>query len=251
MAVYQGYFLITDSYTYLLIPLLGCSFCKSVQFGFHLWLPDSMEAPVPASALIHSATLVSAGLYISYRFSPILRLFFLELSLISTFTAFYGSFVAASQTDLKKILAYSTISHCGYLFFTVFYGNTFIFILYLHLHGFFKAFAFILVGFILQNNSIYQDSRVISSNSRFISFEFFALPVILMNLAGLPFVFGFFSKFYLLTLLDNYWINTLNLLFIKLGSFGSIVYSAQMVRIVFFSKLSLAARAVPNIFTKK
>lgn len=185
---------------FMLICVLGCSFCKSVQFGLHLWLPDSMEAPVPASALIHSATLVSAGLYLSFRFNTSLRILFTEISLLSSFTAVYGSLVAASQTDLKKILAYSTISHCGYLFFSIFFGNQGVFLIYLYLHGFFKAFAFVLVGFILQNNSIYQDSRLIQDKSGGVTFEGYSLPIILLNLGGLPFVFGFFSKSYLLSL---------------------------------------------------
>lgn len=235
----------------LLLCVLGCSFCKSVQFGFHLWLPDSMEAPVPASALIHSATLVSAGLYLSFRFSTWLRLWFLEISVISSFTAVYGALSAASQTDLKKILAYSTISHCGYLFFSIFFGNQFIFVLYLYLHGFFKAFAFVLVGFILQNNSIYQDSRNLTDKTFGVSFEVYSLPIILLNLGGIPFTFGFFSKSYLLSILGETWFGAINLFFIKLGSFGSVIYATQAIRLVFTAPIHQSAKHKTNIFTKK
>jgi len=101
-----------------MLSFIIASFIKSAQFGFHIWLPDSMEAPVPASALIHSATLVSAGIYIFLRFSPLFESnlrFILAIKLVGVITAFYGGFVAMYQTDVKKILAYSTISHCGFL----------------------------------------------------------------------------------------------------------------------------------------
>lgn len=114
-----------------------CCFCKSAQFGFHVWLPDSMEAPVPASALIHSATLVSAGIYLFGRVpSYILDDFFYSyISIFSSFTAFYGGIIAAYQTDLKRVLAYSTISHCGFLFFILTLDNYYNLFIYLHLHG--------------------------------------------------------------------------------------------------------------------
>ena len=94
------------------------AFIKSAQLFFYIWLPDSMEAPVPASALIHSATLVSAGIYLVLRFKPILILSPYALYLISTvgaLTALLGAVASAYQTDTKRILAYSTISHCGFL----------------------------------------------------------------------------------------------------------------------------------------
>src|SRR3990167_6012222 len=100
-----------------------------------------MEAPVPASALIHSATLVSAGIYLLLRFSPIFQISTLSTEIIvivGAFTAFYGGWVSAFQSDLKRILAYSTISHCGFLMvvFTSFVPEYTV--LYLYIHGFFK-----------------------------------------------------------------------------------------------------------------
>jgi len=162
-----------------------------------------MEAPIPASSLIHSATLVSAGVYIATRYSFEIQYLFPTLSLLSSFTAAYGSIIASSQNDLKKILAYSTISHCGYLFFLVYSNNILLQLVYLHLHGFFKAISFVLVGFVLQSTTIYQDYRYFSYQNNN-SYEFFVLPLILLNLAGLPFVVGFYSKFLFLQVLDYY-----------------------------------------------
>lgn len=100
------------------------AFVKSAQIGFHLWLPDSMEAPVPASALIHSATLVSAGLFLLLRFNVLFELsnyIIFVIILVSAVTSLYGGLVAMFQSDVKRILAYSTISHCGFLIVSFFF----------------------------------------------------------------------------------------------------------------------------------
>src|SRR5579885_3177641 len=103
-----------------------------------------MEAPIPASALIHSATLVSAGVYLLLKFNWIIQTtygYYIVLFL-GTLTCVYGGVVSAAQTDCKKLLAYSTISHCGFLFVTVSMNSEFLTITYLYLHGFFKALTF-------------------------------------------------------------------------------------------------------------
>lgn len=121
-----------------------------------------MEAPVPASALIHSATLVSAGIFLILRLYPFFELsnyFFFIISLVGSATAFLGGISASMQTDLKKILAYSTISHCGFLIFLTSFNNTGYVLLYLFIHGFFKAGAFLSVGNIIRFSKGYQDIR--------------------------------------------------------------------------------------------
>ena len=146
----------------IVLFLLLASCIKSAQFGFHLWLPDSMEAPAPASALIHSATLVSSGIYLILRFTPFIELSYLGcnvLPVIGAVTAFYGGFVSAFQTDVKKILAYSTISHCGYM---VLLSSTFltdVVLVYLYVHGFFKALLFLTAGNIMRFFGGEQDFR--------------------------------------------------------------------------------------------
>ena len=121
-----------------------------------------MEAPVPASALIHSATLVSAGVYLINKIwfvvalSNYLYYFFIFLS---SWTSFYGAFVSLYQTDLKRILAYSTISHCGILMFLSILNNVYILIFYLYVHGFFKSLSFMCVGNIIKSS--FSDSSMI------------------------------------------------------------------------------------------
>jgi NADH:ubiquinone oxidoreductase subunit 5 (subunit L)/multisubunit Na+/H+ antiporter MnhA subunit len=195
-----------------------------------------MEAPIPASALIHSATLVSAGIYICGRFIYQIQIMFLEVSFITTFTAFYGAVIASCQTDVKKVLAYSTISHCGYLFFLVFFGNLHILTIYLYMHGFFKAFSFMFLGFFLQSNTIYQDYRYIGNLSGKASFEYFILPSVLLNLAGLPFFLGFFSKFFVMFSYQYHWVYHANMIFINIGACCGLIYSTQLLYNLFFEK---------------
>jgi NADH-quinone oxidoreductase subunit L len=121
-----------------------------------------MEAPVPASALIHSATLVSAGVFLLLRLTPLFELShyaYVVIPFVGSFTAFFGGLCAAYQSDIKRILAYSTISHCGFLmvcFSTYVPEFT---ILYLYIHGFFKASVFLCAGNIIRFSRNYQDFR--------------------------------------------------------------------------------------------
>jgi NADH:ubiquinone oxidoreductase subunit 5 (subunit L)/multisubunit Na+/H+ antiporter MnhA subunit len=233
-----NFFLFNLNYIEIIaIFLLGSAFIKSAQFGAHIWLPDSMEAPVPASALIHSATLVSAGIFILLRFS-----FFFEnsnflLSLIffvGSLTAFYGGIVAAFQTDCKKLLAYSTISHCGFLM-VLYTSLCFEYVvLYLYIHGFFKASTFLSVGNILRFARL-QDYRRMGNFSKFIPFDCFAVYVGLINLAGLPFSFGFFIKHLLFVSLNiNLYLYYLCFFFCIIGALSGLFYSYRLYYYVFF-----------------
>jgi len=156
-----------------------------------------MEAPVPASSLIHSATLVSAGVYLILRFNPLFNSTeytkFL-IPFIGSFTAAYGGLCATAQSDIKKILAYSTISHCGFLMVLCSSNLNEYVLLYLYVHGFFKAGVFMCVGNVLRIARGYQDTRRMGSLIKYLPFEYFTILMGLVNLAGLPFTFGFFVK---------------------------------------------------------
>ena len=108
----------------IIFLIISCSI-KSAQIIGHIWLPDSMEAPVPASALIHSATLVSAGIFLILKFYKIINFYNLNnlIFFLGSLTCCFGGICSAAQTDLKKLLAYSTISHCGFLFILCSFGN--------------------------------------------------------------------------------------------------------------------------------
>lgn len=230
-----------SSFDILSIFILIAASCKSAQFGFHIWLPDSMEAPVPASSLIHSATLVSAGIYIFNKFWIILyQSFFVYyfFFLMVSWTSWYGSLIAIYQTDLKRILAYSTISHCGVLFLISYLNNLYITIFYLYSHGLFKSLSFMCVGNIIQTNSNIQDYRFMGQRFKFHKFEFFFLIFSMVNLSGYFLTLGFFTKHYLLN--NIIWLNFFFIFnfFLFLGT--AIIgfwYTYLLIFYVFFSFL--------------
>lgn len=217
---------------------LLCAFIKSAQIGGHLWLPDSMEAPVPASALIHSATLVSAGIFILLRFSPLFEYSYFSIytiALIGSMTAFYGGFSSMLQADTKKILAYSTISHCGFLM-VVYSTNVLEYVLiYLYIHGFFKAAVFMCAGNVNRLSKNNQDFRKMGLFFKFIPFDCYLIFLGLINLSGLPFTLGFYIKHILLISLNSnyllFYIIFINCLFAALTG---IFYSSRLLYYVFF-----------------
>ncbi len=231
--------------------LILSAFIKSAQLGGHVWLPDSMEAPVPASALIHSATLVSAGLFLLLRFSNLFELSELTFYLIPVFgslTAFYGGVGAMFQSDGKKILAYSTISHCGFLMvsFTSFQPEFTLF--YLYVHGFFKAGIFLCVGNIIRFSKNYQDFRKAGSLYKYLPFECFLIGSGLLNLGGLPLSLGFFMKHFFLVSINTYYITFLfTFIFSVLGAITGVFYSFRLYYYVFFDfkKASKVVYLVP------
>jgi len=230
---------------------LGSAFIKSAQFGFHIWLPDSMEAPVPASALIHSATLVSAGIFIILRFYPLFELVIwakVLMIIVGSITAFYGGWIAAFQTDIKRLLAYSTISHCGFLM--CFCGlNVIQFVLlYLYVHGFFKALVFMCAGNIIRFSKNVQDYRRMGNFSKYLPFECNTSFICLLNLAGLPGTYGFFIKHTIfLVLLNSTWYYYICFILIFLAAFSGIFYSIGFFYNVFFDK----KKARKNIYFDK
>lgn len=198
-----------------------------------------MEAPVPASALIHSATLVSAGIYLLLRFNPILGLSLYGLyflAFIGSFTAFYGGFVASYQTDIKRILAYSTISHCGFLVVSCVFCAPEYTILYLYVHGFFKAASFLCVGNVIRFCLNYQDIRYMGGFFKYLPFECCALFICFLNLAGIPFTFGFFIKHLILSTSDFncFYINYIIYVNLIGGAITGLFYCSKIFFNVFF-----------------
>lgn len=217
--------------------LLGAAFIKSAQFICHAWLPDSMEAPVPASSLIHSATLVSAGIYLILRFN-----IFIDMSVFAKFiipivgslTAAYGGVSAIAQSDIKKTLAYSTISHCGFLMVLCSLEMNEYTLLYLYVHGFFKAGVFMCVGNVLRVTRGYQDTRRMGALFKYLPFEYFMMVIGLFNLAGLPFTFGFFVKHLLLVSIGkDIYIYSFVLFNCLVGAFAGLFYSYRILTYTF------------------
>jgi len=219
------------------LMVIGAAFIKSAQLGGHAWLPDSMEAPVPASSLIHSATLVSAGVYLILRFNFIFdatQYSKLIIPVIGSLTAAYGGVCAAAQSDIKKTLAYSTISHCGFLMVLCSTEMNEFTILYLYVHGFFKAGVFMCVGNVLRITRGYQDTRRMGCLLKHLPFEYFCATVGLLNLAGLPFTFGFFIKHLLLISLDTHIYLYFFVMFHSLvGALSGLFYSYRIINYTF------------------
>lgn len=167
---------------------------KSAQFPLHVWLPDAMEGPTPVSALIHAATMVISGVYLMIRiyflFDPsVLNL----VAIIGSFTAFMGAFIAGRQFDLKKILAYSTISQLGYMVMAVGVTAPMAAFYHLYTHAFFKAALFLAAGSIIHTIHT-QDIREMGGLRKTMPITFFVYLIAGAALIGIPFFSGFFSK---------------------------------------------------------
>lgn len=229
------------------ISLLLCSCIKSAQIVGHLWLPDSMEAPVPASSLIHSATLVSAGIFLILKFQTLFITTNLlnTLFLIGSLTACYGGIIAASQTDVKKLLAYSTVSHCGFIISSIALNNIVVTIAYLYLHGLYKAVTFFCVGSLIKYNNT-QDMRLMGGLKTQI-LNTIVLLIASLNLGGLPFLLGYLYKQLFLTTLINVNFNTLGYGFCILGMLTSPVY---VFKLNYFSSFDFRKGYLQTIFLK-
>ena len=174
---------------------------KSAQFFFHVWLPDAMEAPTPASALIHSSTLVVAGVFLVIRFSIIFEFTTFTntyLALLGAITLAFASIVATFQDDIKKLVAYSTISQIGYLVCGCGFCCYEEVLIYLIVHALNKAFLFVLVGYIVHFFSGNTDLRQMGGSYLYSLDLTVLLFAVAFNLAGLPYSTGFLGKEFLL-----------------------------------------------------
>lgn len=209
--------------------IIIASSIKSAQIIGHLWLPDSMEAPVPASSLIHSATLVSAGIYLLLKFQIIFyysNLYNL-IFFIGAVTAFFGGVVASAQTDMKKLLAYSTISHCGFIFASISLNNFIVTITYLYLHGLYKALTFFCAGSLIKYYGT-QDMRKMG-NSKYLFLNTIFLIISTINLCGLPYTFGYLYKFLFLQFLIETPCNFFIYGFLYCGMLCSVIYAYKLI----------------------
>lgn len=170
---------------------------KSAQIGLHIWLPDAMEGPTPVSALIHAATLVTAGVFLILRCSTFFenspKTLFI-VSIFGAFTAFFASSVGLVQNDLKRVIAYSTCSQLGYMIFSA--GLSYYSVALFHLanHALFKALLFLSVGCIIHGLSDEQDMRKLGGVIQLFPISYTMVLVGSLALTGFPFLTGFYSK---------------------------------------------------------
>ena len=178
---------------------------KSAQFGLHSWLPDAMEGPTPVSALIHAATMVTAGIFLIIRISNIFNYYSVSTSvilLLGSLTALFAASVGLLQNDFKKVIAYSTCSQLGYMALVCGIGEFSLSLFHLFNHAFFKALLFLSAGSLIHSLSDEQDFRK-SGNLKWSSpLSLICVVIGSLSLMGLPFLTGFYSKDTILELVN-------------------------------------------------
>ena len=185
--------LITLICLFLFIGAMG----KSAQFLLHTWLPDAMEGPTPVSALIHAATMVTAGVFLVVRCSPLFEYSQTVLNLVTIvgmITAIFAASVALVQNDIKKIVAYSTCSQLGYMFFAAGIGAYHVAMFHLFTHAFFKALLFLGSGSVIHAFKDEQDIRNMGGVRKKLPYTYIFMLIGTLALTGFPFLSGFYSK---------------------------------------------------------
>ena len=199
---YAGVFSHVSSLTSLQVELiafllyLGAA-AKSAQFPLHVWLPDAMEGPTPVSALIHAATMVTAGVYLVARAYPIFHAAPIAaewVAGIGAFTALFAATIAIVQNDIKRVIAYSTVSQLGYMFLAVGISAYAAGIFHLTMHAFFKALLFLGAGSVIHALSGEQDMRKMGGLKKFLPITYWTFLIGAAANAGVPLFSGFFSK---------------------------------------------------------
>jgi NADH-quinone oxidoreductase subunit L len=179
----------------LLLMVGACG--KSAQIPLYVWLPDAMEGPTPVSALIHAATMVTAGVYMVARSHVIFErapMALMVVAIIGTLTAFFAATIGIAQTDVKKVLAYSTISQLGYMFMACGVGAFSAGIFHLMTHAFFKGLLFLGAGSVIHAVGGEQDMRKMGGLKSYIPWTFLTMSIATLAIAGIPPLAGFWSK---------------------------------------------------------
>ena len=186
-----------DALTLICVLLFIGAMGKSAQFLLHTWLPDAMEGPTPVSALIHAATMVTAGVFMVARLSPLFELAPIALGVVTVFgaiTAFFAATVGLVQTDIKRVVAYSTCSQLGYMFVAEGLGAYGTGIFHLFTHAFFKALLFLGAGAVIHALHHEQDMRRMGALRGVLPFTWAMMLIGTLSLTGFPFTSGYVSK---------------------------------------------------------
>lgn len=214
---------------------------KSAQLGLHTWLPDAMEGPTPVSALIHAATMVTAGVFLVARFSPLFEYAptaLMVVCVVGAVTAFVAATIGMTQFDIKRVIAYSTMSQLGYMFFALgvsAYGAA---IFHLMTHAFFKALLFLGAGSVIHAMSDEQDMRKMGGIWRMIPTTYVLMWIGSLALAGIPFFAGYYSKDIILEAAwaDHTWFGTFAYWMGIAAAFMTAFYSWRLILMTFHGK---------------
>jgi NADH-quinone oxidoreductase subunit L len=235
------------------LGLLGGAVAKSAQVPLHTWLPDAMEGPTPVSALIHAATMVTAGVYLIARTNVLFELApdIQDLAgILGGVTILLAGLIALVQTDIKRVIAYSTMSQIGYMFVAVGLGAYGSGMFHLMTHAFFKALLFMAAGIVIHALSDEQDIRRMGGLGRALPFTYRAFVIGALALAAIPPFAGFFSKDSILGAAANG--GTLGWILWTAGAIGAFLtalYTFRLLFIVFWGEMTPFARE--HLHTKR
>jgi NADH-ubiquinone oxidoreductase chain 5 len=247
----KEYFLINTiemhALTLISIALFIGAVGKSAQMGLHTWLPDAMEGPTPVSALIHAATMVTAGVFVLIRLSPILEYSSYALTIVTVIgglTGFFAGTVGIFQNDLKRVIAYSTCSQLGYMVAGCGLSSYSVALFHLMNHAFFKALLFLSAGAVIHAVLDEQDMRRMGGLLHILPFTFSMFIIGSLSLMGFPYTTGYYSKDVLLELaISSYYVYSVYIYWLLfLGAGCTAFYSFRLLYIVFLGESNLSKK---------
>ncbi|KAN0036271.1 hypothetical protein ACTA71_002913 [Dictyostelium dimigraforme] len=234
--------------SFIVIGVVG----KSAQLGLHMWLPDAMEGPTPVSALLHAATMVTAGVFLVLRTSPLLSYSITILNIltiIGALTTLFATTIGIVQNDIKRVIAYSTCSQLGYMIFACGLLNYNASIYHLTTHAFFKALLFLSAGSVIHGLNDEQDMRKMGGLVNLMPLTYQCMLIGTLALTGFPFLSGYYSKDIILetSYATYYWEGTFAAIIGYVAAFGTTFYSFRLLILTFFNKPRMQYKTIAGV----